>query len=519
MLTDVAVLPLGGNGADNAGNGAGSGGGGGGGYRGGGGGASGGASGGGGGGGAAGTSFWSAATSSVLVTNGIPGNGGVVVSWTPSPTGGVPQMDLAGCCASQTFTVPDNVTELTVTGWGGSGGLGGGTADGLIAPRGGFGAVVRALVARHPRRQAAHHRGRRRRQRRLPQRQRRHVPDLRWRRRAERRRAAGRTRRCRHGRGRDVLRRRYRRRRWRRHPDLRSDHSTVLLDAGGGGGGGGDSAAGFGVNGGLGGNAGSPVATGNPSDGAGYFGSGGSTPGYANGAGGLYAAASGPDGQSASDSTAGNVRGTGGGGGGGVTGGGAGLQCSGAFCAGSGGGGAAGSSSWASGAQAVTISNSLGGGGGASISWVARAATQTAISASANPVQPGAPVTLTATVTTASVPAEYTPTGSITFIDYDTGLPIGLPVALSADSPYTASATTTLPGGTNHVYAFYSGDSNFLPSTSTQLAEVVRSPLFVKTTSLPSAQAGIPYSTTLDRRRRERSIPVVDRLREPCRPG
>ena len=133
----------------------------------------------------------------------------------------------------------------------------------------------------------------------------------------------------------------------------------------------------------------------------------------------------------------------------------------------------------------------------ASIAWVARAATRTAISASANPVEPGAPVTLTATLTTDSVPPEYIPTGSVTFVNYDTGLPIGLPIALSADSPYTASVTTTLPGGTDHVYAFYSGDSNFVPSTSAQLAAVVKTPVFVKTTSLPTGQAGIAYSTTL----------------------
>ncbi|HEY6891312.1 MAG TPA: putative Ig domain-containing protein, partial [Solirubrobacter sp.] len=83
------------------------------------------------------------------------------------------------------------------------------------------------------------------------------------------------------------------------------------------------------------------------------------------------------------------------------------------------------------------------------------------------------------------------------FVNYDTGLPIGLPVALSAGSPYTASAVTTLPGGTDHVYAFYSGDSNFVPSTSAQLAEVVSTPVFVKTSSVPAAQAGLPYSTTL----------------------
>jgi sugar lactone lactonase YvrE len=141
------------------------------------------------------------------------------------------------------------------------------------------------------------------------------------------------------------------------------------------------------------------------------------------------------------------------------------------------------------------VSNSLGGGGGASISWVARAATQIAVSASANPVAPGTPVTLTATVTTTgSVPADYVPTGSVTFVNYDTGLPIGLPMALSAG---TASVTTTLPPGTDHVYASYAGDSNFLPSTAARLTEVVTTPVFVKTTGLAAGQAGIAYSATL----------------------
>src|SRR3954447_8033327 len=90
---------------------AGTGGGGGGGLFGGDGGAAGGSSGGGGGGGGAGSSFWSGVTSNVVVTNGGPGDGGVIVSWTAAPVVGTAKTASFKCCDQQTFTVPAGVKQ------------------------------------------------------------------------------------------------------------------------------------------------------------------------------------------------------------------------------------------------------------------------------------------------------------------------------------------------------------------------------------------------------------------------
>ena len=215
-----------GDGGDNSSTGAGTGGGGGGGYRAGTGGASGGQGGGGGGGGGAGTSFWSQATANVVATHGDPGNGGVVVSWTPSTVAGgiAHKLDFSGCCASQAFTVPDNVTQLTVTAVGRlrRPGRRNGRGRDLAARR--LRRRDQGERARHPRRQAARDRGR-------PggngsysiANSLTHAISGG----AGGQSSAGRRadRRARHGRRRrDVLRRRDRRRRGRRHRDRRPDH-------------------------------------------------------------------------------------------------------------------------------------------------------------------------------------------------------------------------------------------------------------------------------------------------------
>ena len=273
--------------------------------------------------------------------------------------------------------------------------------------------------------------------------------------------------------------------------------NKVLLDAGGGGGGGGDYPN-DGSNGGFGADAGSPIAAGNTTLGNGYAGVG-RDQGVA---GGSFAPAGHtPSGGDATPSSDGTFS-TGGGGGGGTVGGGAGGLCglfAGSGCiSGGGGGGGAGGSSWPASATNVVLSNSLPGDGGVMISWIARAATTTTITSDTGKTVAGAPVTLTATVATPDAPAGYTATGSVTFVDYETGLPIGLPVPLSNFKPYTASTTvTSLPLGTDHVYASYSGDVNFVPSTSAQLAESITPGVAVTTTKLPDATAGTAYHTTL----------------------
>ncbi len=482
---------------------AGTGGGGGGGLMGGSGGSSGrnGAGAGGGGGGGAGTSTWSSLASNVLVTNGTPGYGGVVVSWDPAPPAGVPHN--ATFTSLQQFTVPAGVRELTLTVSGASGGAGAASSADTVASRGGYGAVIRERVPVTPGDTLTIDAGR----------------------------AGGNgnapadlvydpipggsgglaTLAGKGGNGGSVT----------AHdggdtiPFGGTDYvgttgggggaatlvtdtttATVLLVAGGGGGGGSDAAF-PGDNGGRGGNAGNPLGTGEAGDGNGLYGSGLSTSGRANGAGGTFASVDAANGETAADNTFGDLRGTGGGGGGGARGGGAGQQCTGYNCALTAGGGGAGSSTWAQSARDVSFGNSLGGRGTVRISWVQAPATTTEIASSAGAVVAGQPVTLTATVAPSDAPAGTTPVGSVSFIDADTGDAIGAPVAPSVTAPYTATLTTTLPEGTHHVYASFGGDSVFTPSSSPQTLVSVIGQLSVKTTSLPAVEVGEPYSATL----------------------
>jgi trimeric autotransporter adhesin len=376
---------------------AGTGGGGGGGLNGGDGGADGGAQGGGAGGGGAGSSFWSPVATNAVIANGGPGDGGVTVSWyATAPAGITKTVTYTG--APQEFTVPAGVDQLAITGSGGSGGFGGGSANGFIAPRGGLGAVVSEVVPVSPgdvllvgpgaaggngqffsggirldpiiggrgglgggsvdsgagggsggsvtvENSGAGYQG-----------------------------GTGGG-----GGGATIV--------------LSVTHLSTLLEAGGGGGGGGDAQTTAGSNGGPGGNAGSPMISHNAGDGAGLYGSGLSVLSESNGMPGAYAAAGVSAGQSAPDSTAGSDAGTGGGGGGGALGGGAGQLCTAVSglgagpCGGSGGGGGAGSSGWPGTAQQVQFGNSLGGGGAVTISWV-QPSSQTITFTSTPPAHP-----------------------------------------------------------------------------------------------------------------------------------
>jgi hypothetical protein len=97
-----------------------------------------------------------------------------------------------------------------------------------------------------------------------------------------------------------------------------------------------------------------------------------------------------------------------------------------------------------------------------------KSATTTTLSSSANPSAFGAPATFTATVT-ASSPGSGTPSGTVTFSRGS----IVLGTA-SVDTTGRASLTTSgLQAGTSSITANYSGDGNFLASTSAPLAQVV----------------------------------------------
>ncbi|SEB76917.1 Ig-like domain-containing protein [Streptomyces melanosporofaciens] len=97
------------------------------------------------------------------------------------------------------------------------------------------------------------------------------------------------------------------------------------------------------------------------------------------------------------------------------------------------------------------------------------AATTTTLTSSVNPSVFGQPVTYTATVTP-NPPATGTPTGTVTFTITD-------PDGITSTQPLvggTATFTTSGPGtGSHTVTATYNGDTNFAPSTSAPLTQVV----------------------------------------------
>jgi Bacterial Ig-like domain (group 3)/FG-GAP-like repeat len=97
-------------------------------------------------------------------------------------------------------------------------------------------------------------------------------------------------------------------------------------------------------------------------------------------------------------------------------------------------------------------------------------ATTTALTSSANPSQFEQAVTFTATVTGRPSFGETTPTGTVNFLDGATSI---------GTSPLNGSGvailtTSTLPVGTNSITASYSGDTDFAPSTSPALQQLVQ---------------------------------------------
>jgi hypothetical protein len=104
----------------------------------------------------------------------------------------------------------------------------------------------------------------------------------------------------------------------------------------------------------------------------------------------------------------------------------------------------------------------------------------------------GTSVTLTATITDASTGSTGTPTGSVSFYD-GTTLLNSTPATVTAG---VATLTlTTLPVGAQSLTAIYSGDTNFITSTSNTLGESVTAPGFTITPS-PATQTALPGATS-----------------------
>ena len=111
-------------------------------------------------------------------------------------------------------------------------------------------------------------------------------------------------------------------------------------------------------------------------------------------------------------------------------------------------------------AVAATIYNANYQGSATGTLTVSQASDVTSVSASANSVNPGASVTLTAQVTSA---ASGYPTGTVSFLD--NGTLLGTAPLAAGSATYTTSTLTV--GMADSITATYSGDADFLPSTST----------------------------------------------------
>lgn len=94
---------------------------------------------------------------------------------------------------------------------------------------------------------------------------------------------------------------------------------------------------------------------------------------------------------------------------------------------------------------------------------------KTTLTPSANPSSPGAAVTYTATLASPVKGITAIPTGKVTFSNGGTALGSA---TVSATGVATFK-TSPLPGGTYNITAQYSGDGNFLPTTSAVLVEMV----------------------------------------------
>jgi len=121
--------------------------------------------------------------------------------------------------------------------------------------------------------------------------------------------------------------------------------------------------------------------------------------------------------------------------------------------------------------------------------------TATALTSSPNPSKFGQTVTLTATVTDLPGFDKNTPTGTVTFSEGSTNI---------GNSPLNGSGvatltTSTLAVGTDNITAAYSGDTNFVTSTSPAVQQVVQSAQGATSTALTlsSGTVAVGSSVTL----------------------
>jgi hypothetical protein len=118
-------------------------------------------------------------------------------------------------------------------------------------------------------------------------------------------------------------------------------------------------------------------------------------------------------------------------------------------------------------------------------------ATQTTLTGPVNSVRSGQAVTFTATVSSSTPGTSFTPGGTITL--FDGARPLGQPVSLNKG---TATFTiATLASGVHAITAKYSGDTNYTPSTSPVLSQMVLADQFF---ALGSSQNKVQVRRTSD---------------------
>ncbi|MGA3213383.1 MAG: Ig-like domain repeat protein, partial [Terriglobales bacterium] len=122
---------------------------------------------------------------------------------------------------------------------------------------------------------------------------------------------------------------------------------------------------------------------------------------------------------------------------------------------------------------------------------VTQASSTAALASSPNPSVLGQSVAFTASVAPATAGSNgLAPTGTVEF--QANGADISGCSAVATTYGVAVCTTTALPVGTNAITAIYSGDSNYLTSTSTSLSQVVTAPALIPTATAFSAAAPNP---------------------------